>query len=96
MCAKYCSNSIAQAVNDAVRSFGMHSNSFSFLLSDTAKCMVAARAILKSLYPKLLHVSCKAHLLHNSAEKVKSHFEHDDQQIAKVISATVKNKTRQA
>ena len=69
---------------------------FSFLLSDTAKCMVAARAILKSLYPKLLHVSCNAHLLHNGALNVKSHFEHDDQQIAKLISATVENETRQA
>ena len=66
------------------------------LLSVTAKYMVAAHAVLKSLYPKLLHVSCKAHLLHNGAKNVKSHFEHDDQQIAKVISATVENKTRQA
>ena len=63
---------------------------------DAAKYMVAAGAILKSLYSKLLHVTCVAHLLHNCAMKVKSHFEDVDQLIAKVKSTTVKNKTRQA
>ena len=58
--------------------------------------MVAAITILKSLYPKLFHVTCVGHLLHNCAMKVKSHFKVDDQLIAKVKSATDKNKTRQA
>jgi len=65
-------------------------------LSDAAKHMVAAGAILKSLYPKLFHVTCVAHLLHNYARKVRSHFEDVDQLIAKVELVTVKNKTRQA
>ena len=54
--------------------------------------MVVAGAILKSLYPKLFHVTFVAHLLHNCAMKVKSHFEKVDLQIAKVKSATVKKK----
>ena len=58
--------------------------------------MVAAVAILKSLYLKLFHVTCVAHLLHNCAMKIKSYFKVDDQLIAKVKSATDKNKTRQA
>ena len=37
--------------------------------------MMAAGAILKSLYSKLFRVTCVAHLLHNCAMKVKSHFE---------------------
>ena len=57
--------------------------------------MVAAGAIIKSLYPKLFRVTCVAHLLHNGAMKVKSYFEDVDQLIAKVKSATIKNKTRQ-
>ena len=58
--------------------------------------MVAAGAILKSLYPKLFHVTCVAHILYNCVTKVKSQFEDVDQLIAKVKSATVKNNSRQA
>ena len=39
---------------------------------------------------------CVAHLLHNYAITVNSYFDDLDQLIAKVTSATVKNKTRQA
>ena len=35
------------------------------LLSDAAKYVVAAGAVHKSLYPKLFHVTCVAHLLYN-------------------------------
>ena len=56
--------------------------------------MVAAGAILTSLYSKLFHVTCVAHLLHNCARKVKSHFEDVDQLITIVKSAAIENKTR--
>ena len=58
--------------------------------------MVATGAVLQSLYPKLFHMACVAHSLHNCAMKVKSHFEDVDQLIAEVKSAAVTNKTRQA
>ena len=58
--------------------------------------MIAAGITLKSLYSKLFHVTCVAHLLHNCVMKIKSHFEDVDQLIAKVKSVTIKNKTRQA
>ena len=57
---------------------------------------MTAGTILKSLYPKLFHMTCVAHLLHDCAMKVKSHFEDVDQLIAEVKSTTVKNKTTQA
>ena len=50
----------------------------------------------KSKYLKLFHVIRVAHLLHNCAKKVKSHFEDVDQLFAKVKSATVINKARRA
>ena len=56
--------------------------------------MVAAGAILKSLYPKLFYVTHVAHLLHNCAIKVKSHFAGVDQVIAKVKSTTVDTKSK--
>ena len=58
--------------------------------------MIAAGITLKSLCPKLFHVTCVAHLLHNCAMKIKSHFEDVDQLIAKVKAVTTQNKTRQA
>ena len=58
--------------------------------------MIAAGVTLKSLYPKLFHVTCVTHLLHNCAMKIKSHFEDVDQLIVKVKAVTIKNKTRQA
>ena len=58
--------------------------------------MIAAGITLKFLYPKLFNVTCVAHLLHNCAMKIKSHFEDVNQVIAKVEAATIKNKSRQA
>ena len=60
---------LAQAVDGAVRSFGINRNSFCLLFYDSAKYMVAERTILKS-DPKLFHVTRVAHLLHNCAMKV--------------------------
>ena len=90
------SNIIAQAVDDAVRYLGINKSFFCLLLSDAAKYIIAAGITLKSLYPKLFHMTCVAHLLHNCAMKIKSHFEDVDQLIAKVKAVTIKNKTRQA
>ena len=58
--------------------------------------MIAAGITLKSLYPKLFCVTCVAHLLHNCAMKIKSHFEDVDQLIAKIKAVTIKHKTRPA
>ena len=64
-------------------------------MSDAAKYMITVGTTLKSLYPKLFHVTHVAHLLNNCAVKSKSHFEDVNQQIAKVRAVTIKNKTRQ-
>ena len=95
---KYAPNSniIAKAVDNAGRNLGINISFFCLLLCDAAKYMIAAGITLKSLYPKLFHVTCVTHLLHNCAMKIKSHFEDVDQLIAKVKAITIKNKTRQA
>ena len=90
------SNIIAQAVDDAVRNLGINRSFFYLLLSDATKCMFASGIALKSLYLKLFLMTCVAHLLHNCAMKIKSHFENVDQLIAKFKAVTIKNKTRQA
>ena len=93
MCTKWPQH--AQAVDNAVRSIGMNGNSvFYCLMPQSIRWLRNADAILKSLHPKLFHVTRVAHLLHNCAVSVKSRFENADQLIAKVKSAAVKNKTR--
>ena len=82
------SNIIAQADDDAVRNLGINKSLFCLLLSDAAKYMVAAGITLKSLHSKLFHMTSVAHLLHNSAMKIKSHFEDVDQFITKVKVVT--------
>ena len=90
------SNTIAQAVDNAVKNLGINRCFFCLLLSDAVKYMIGAGITLKSLYLKLFHVTCVAHLLHNCAMKTKSHFENVDQLIAKIRAVTIKNKNRQA
>ena len=58
--------------------------------------MIAADIMLKSLYPKLFHVTCVAHLSHSCAMKIKSLFEDVYQLIAKIKAVTIKNKSKQA
>ena len=95
---KYTSNSniIAQTVDDAVGNLGIKRSFYCLLLSDAAKYMIAAGITLKSLYPKLFHVTRIAHLLHDCAIKIKPYFEDMDKLIAKVKAVTIKSKTRQA
>jgi hypothetical protein len=58
--------------------------------------MVAAATTLHILYPRLFHITCVAHLLHNCAMKVRNNFPNVDQVIAAVKAACVKNKERQS
>ena len=81
-------------INDALKKLDIHRQNFVLLLSDAARYMTACTAALKLLYPRLFHVTCMAHLLHNCAEKVCSHFQQVDNLIAKVKVVTVKNKNR--
>ena len=52
---------------------------------------MAAGAVLKSLYPKLLHVTCCTFIAQLCYE-VKTHFENVDQLIIKVKSPTAETK----
>lgn len=85
---------VTTAIDDALKKVDIQRNNFVLLLSDAARYMTACSAALKLLYPRLFHVTCVAHLLHNCAEKVRGHFQDVDNAIASVKAVTVKNKTR--
>ena len=87
-------NVVAVMLDDVLRNLEIQRDKFVLLLSDSASYMTAGTVALKLLYTKLFHVTCTAHLLHNCAEKVRSHFLDVDNLIARIKAATLKNKTR--
>ncbi len=87
---------VATKIDDVLRKLDVERNNFVLLLSDAARYMTACTATLKLLYPRLFHVTCMAHLLHNCAEKVRGHFADVDNLIACVKALTVKNKFRRS
>ena len=94
-----CSVSVSQqviihAVDDAMRFLDADRGRLVLLLSDAARYMTAAGDVLRQLYPRLFHVTCTAHLLHNCAEKVRAYYTKVDKLIAAVKAATVRNRTR--
>ena len=85
---------VASKIDDVPKKLNIERNNFVPPLSHAARYMTFRNALLKILYPQLFHITCLAHLLHNCAEKVRSHFPEVDNLIATVKAVTVKNKQR--
>ena len=88
------SDVILRIVDAAIPSLQVSRTNFNLLLSDAAPHMLSAGKMLHRLFPKLFHVTCTAHLIHNCAMKVRSHYSEVDQLIGSINNAIVKNKTR--
>jgi len=87
---------VIHTVDDAINSLACARSNFNLLISDAARYMTSAAKTLHILYPKLFHITCCAHLLHNCAMKVRTHYDIVDQLIARVKAFTVKNRAHQA
>ena len=85
---------IVHAVDDAIRTLQANRNNFVLLLTDAARYMTAAGRLVKGIYPKLFHITCTAHALHNAAERIRNHYEDVNKLIATVKASVVKNKDR--
>ena len=85
---------VAMKIDEDIKKIGIERNRFVLLLSDADRYMTTTTQSLKMLYLRLFHIICIAHLLHDCAEKVRSHFQDVDELIATVKAATVKNKYR--
>ena len=85
---------VIHAVDDAISSLGCPREDFCLLITDAATYMISAAKTLHLLYPRLFHITCLAHLLHNCAMKVRAHYVNVDNVIAHVKAITVKNKSR--
>ena len=85
---------IIHAIDDAVKLLGADRSNFVLLLTDAAPYMIAATSILKQMFPRLFHVTCVAHLMHNCAQKVRAHYSNVDNLIARIKAATTKHQVR--
>ena len=56
--------------------------------------MTAAGRFVKGIYPKLFHITCTAHALHNAAERICNHCIDVNKFIATVKASVVKNQDR--
>jgi len=81
---------ISQLVDETIKNIGVNRNHFLLEISDTASYMILAGKMLKNFYPKLFHLLCLAHLLHDCVLKIKTNFKEVDELIARVKAATIK------
>lgn len=85
---------VVQHIDDALRFLEIPRSHFVLLLSDAARYMQLSGRLLKDLYPFLYHVTCIAHLLHNSALKIRANTPLVDNVIARVKACLTKNSGR--
>lgn len=85
---------VARIIDEVLKSFNVDRDRFCLFISDAARYMTAAGRNLKIFYPKMIHITCLAHLLHNCCLKIRSHFPNVDKLIATVKASTVRNKER--
>ena len=80
--------------DDAIRTLQTDRDNFVLLLTDAARYMTAAGRVVKQTYPRLFHITCVAHGLHNAAERIHANYEDVDKLIAAVKASVMKNKDR--
>ena len=90
------SQTILHEFDDIVKELNLKRENVDLLLSDAAAYICKAGKPLKELYPKMLHVTCIAHLLHNCSLKIKAVYPEVDKLIASLKACIVKNRTRAA
>ena len=66
LCTSPNQQTIVHAVDDAIRTLQANRNNFVLMLTDAARYMTAAGRLVKGIYPKLFHITCTAHALHNA------------------------------
>ena len=91
---KVDSDNVLRMIHDAMIMMNVERGNVLLFISDAAPYMIRCGLTLKSLYPKLRHLTCLAHLIHNCSERVRGTFGAIDNLIATVKSATVKNRSR--
>ena len=88
------SSIILRIVDDILRQLDKKRENFLLFLTDATRYMSLTGKTFKELYPSLMHVNCVAHLLHNCAMRVRTHFKNINEVIATIKAATIKNKHR--
>ena len=83
---------VTNAADDAIGTLLIEGDSFVLLLTEAPRYMTAAGCVVEQTYPKLFHITCRAHGLHNAAERIRDNYEDVDKLIAAVKASQVKIK----
>lgn len=86
---------ICQIIDDNIQRMKIQRPTFLLLISDAAPYMIAAGKALEVFYPRLIHVTCISHLLHNCALRIKSYYNDVNNLISSIKAALTKNNQRQ-
>ena len=89
LCTSPNQQTIVHAVDDAIQTLQANRNNFVLLLTDAARYITAAGHLVKGIYPKLFHITCTAHALHNAVERIRNHYEDVNKLIATVKALVV-------
>ena len=81
-------------MDDILRQLEIKRENLALFLTDAVRYMSLAGKTLKELHPSLMHVNCVAHLLPNCAMRVLAHYKNNNEVIATIKAATIKNKDR--
>ena len=81
-------------IADSINNLGIERSKFALLITDAASYFTRATPILYSLFPKLTHITCLLHLLHNCAMLVRTHYKATDRMIADVQMSLCKSTER--
>ena len=93
-CSVHYALQLCRMTDDAIRTLQTDRDNFVLLLTDAARYMTAAGRVVKQTYPRLFHITCVAHGLHNAAERIRASYEDVDKLIAAVKASVMKNKDR--
>ena len=90
-------NSVIAIIDDTLRILwpnSSHRERFLLLITDGAHYMKKAGKCLKGFYPKMLHITCMAHLLHRLSETIRNQYDDVNRLIANVKKIFSKSPSR--
>ena len=79
---------------DTFKELDINRNNVLLLLSDAAPYMVKSGKLLIPFFPRMNHVFCTAHIIHNTIGKLVKKFFNTNFLLSSIKSAIVKNNTR--
>ena len=90
------SDTIVQTVYDVLHKANIKRTNLKVIISDSAPYMCLATKKLRPIFPKLIHIGCLYHLIHNACMKIKNYFAKVNDLISNIKFLVLKNAERKS